>query len=297
MKLFLIILFNLFLPVLSFGAACCGGGFAAPSLIVGDDRAQVTATYSLTRVTDDVGADGLWTKRATSENDETLKIEAAHIFWDRYQAGVTVPVVKRTRAEESSSGLGDVAGTVGYEYLPDWDYNVWRPKGVGFFQLTLPTGRSLNEADGPEQLDARGRGFLALGIGTILTKTLGRWDVQTNFNVHRSFERSIDNGRIQGTLKPGFGGEAGFGAGYNGARWRLGGSMTWTSEDPVALEGSIRSEGGAQRFVTASLAANYMFSEEWAGTIAYSDQMAFGDPVNANLGRGMALLIQRRWMR
>src|SRR5262245_9210446 len=77
----------------AFGAACCGGGFAAPSLIVGDDKAQVTTSYAYTQITDDVGTDSLWRKRETDESSETLKVEAAHIFWDRWQSGLSIPVV------------------------------------------------------------------------------------------------------------------------------------------------------------------------------------------------------------
>lgn len=281
----------------AFGAACCGGSFAAPSLIVGDDRAQVTASYAYSEVTDDVGADSFWRRRDTRESSETIKIEGAHIFQDRWQAGVSVPVIRRTRAGNSSSGLGDVAGTLGYEYLPDWDYNPWRPRGLGFLRLIAPTGRSINEADTTYQLDSRGRGFWAIGAGTILSKTLGSWDLFSSLDVHRSFKKNYSNPQSSGVLKPGFGGSFGFGAGYSLSAFRLGAGLTWIYEDPVNVSGTATSQGSLQRYATANLSASYLLPDEYAVTVSYADQTLFGSPVNTTLGKGVTVFFQKRWLR
>jgi hypothetical protein len=281
----------------AWAAACCGGGFAAPALILGDDQAQFSAAYGYSQVIDDVGSDSLWHKRDTRETSETYKIEGAHIFKDRWQAGVSIPAVRRARAAENSMGLGDISGTLGYEYLPDWDYNPWRPKGLGFFQLTAPTGRSVNETDTIYQLDARGRGFWAVGVGTVLSKIYGKWDVFADFDVHRSFNKKYSNSQFDGSLKPGFGGNLGGGAGYNLAKWRFGGALAWTYEDPIATSGSIESRGSAQRYATANVSATYLLPEEWSATLTYVDQTLFGSPATTSLGRGAMLVAQKRWPR
>lgn len=293
-------LFNFFLFLISlevYAAACCGGGFAAPSLIVGDDKAQMTTSYVHSQVTDDVGADSFWRRRDTKETSDTIKLEGAHIFLDRWQAGASVPLIRRNRGGEESTGFGDVAGTLGYEYLPDWDYNPWRPRGLGFFQLTLPTGKSINEADSTYQLDSRGRGFWALGVGTILTKTIERWDVFANFDIHKSFNKKYSNAQSQGTLKPNLGGNFGLGAGYSVKSVRLGTALTWTYEDPVRVDGSISSHGSLQRYATSSLSVSYLFQEEWAATLAYTNQKWFGSPVNTSLGESLGFFLQKRWQR
>jgi hypothetical protein len=282
----------------AWAAACCGGGFAAPSLIVGDDRAQLTASYGYSQIVDDIGSDSLWRRRDARESSETFKFEGAHIFRDRWQAGFSLPLVRRTRAAESSSGLGDVTGTLGYEYLPDWDYNPWRPRGLGFLQLTVPSGRSIQESESDYQLDARGRGFWAAGVGTMLTKILGRWDMLANFDVHRSFAKHYRQGdQSEGELHPGYGGNLGLGGGYNWADWRAGGVVTWTYEDPIDVTGTVDSRGSAQRYATATLSASYMMRDDWATTVSYSDQTWFGTPTNTTLGRGVMLVLQRRWSR
>lgn len=278
-------------------AACCGGGFAAPSLIVGDDQAQMTASYSHSRVTDEVGTDQLWRRRQSRESGETWKIDAAHLLSDRWQAGLSVPVVRRTRAQAGSTGLGDLAATLGYEILPDWDYHPWRPKGLAYLQVTAPTGKAIHEADATYQLDSRGRGFWAFGLGALLTKTIRSADLFLGLEAHRALAKDYNNAQSSGRLEPGFGGSLGFGAGYSFADFRLGASLTYTYEEPVNASGSAASQGALQRFATAALSGSYLFHRQWAATLSYADQTKFGSPLNTSLGQSFSLLLQRRWER
>jgi hypothetical protein len=296
MKLFFLLLFSSASPA-TWAAACCGGGFSVPSLITGDEKAQLSTSYGYSQITDEVGTDNYWRRRETNESSETLKIEASHIFADRFQSGVTVPVVRRSRSGEQSSGLGDVSGVMGYEYLPDWDYNPWRPRGHGYLQMTAPTGRSINEADATYQLDSRGRGFWAIGVGTVLSKAIGRWDVLSTIEGHRSFDKRYSNSQTSGTLKPGYGGSFGLGAGYNWRSLRFGAGLSWLYEDAVSMRGTVNAEGSPQRYTTATLSASYILPHEWTATLTYADQTQFGRPVNTTLGRGATLFLQKRWLR
>lgn len=270
-----------------------------PALITTDDRALFATSYSTATIDTDVSESGLWTRRQAPEASTVLRIEGAWLLSDRWQAGSSIPVVQRSRSGDGSQGLGDVAINLGYEYLPDWDYNPWRPKGVGFLQLTLPTGRSIYEADQAQQLDSRGRGFWALGVGSSLTKTIRSWDFLALTEVHRAFEKSVRSSQAQGsiTVEPGWGGSLELGSGWNWRDWRFGGAITWMYEDPVDVSGALSSRGSVQRYATGALSAGYMWSTEWSGALTYADQAVFGDPLNTTLGRSVAVLIQHRWPR
>jgi hypothetical protein len=298
MKLWLLLFSSfVFAPSLSWGAACCGGGFAAPTIIAGDDKAQLTTSYSFTEVAiDNVDSRGIWRKWDEHQMIQSFRIEGAHLISDRWQTGFALPLVQRSRMNEDFSGLGDISTTIGYEYLPDWDYNLIRPKGIGYIQLTLPTGKSRAESE-VGGLDSRGNGFWALGLGTLLTKAVGKYDLFSSLEIHRSFSKSVSNSQIQGSLVPGLGGNLGLGGGYNLQSIRIGGSLTWTYEDPIDVRGNTSSKGLPERHTTALLSASYMTSDEWAGTLSYSDQTLFGSPVNTSLGKSVALMIQRRWGR
>jgi hypothetical protein len=278
-------------------AACCGGSFAAPSLIAGDDRAQITSEISQSRITDDVYQNGLWKARGEEESSRTFKIEGASLLSDRWQAGLSLPVIQRERAGETSSGLGDVQTTLGYEYLPEWSYHPLKPKGLGFLQLTLPTGRSIYESENIYGLDSRGRGFWALGAGTLLTKTFSSWDFFFGTEAHRSFDKSVDTSQMKARLRPGWGNTTRLGGGYSWRDFRWGAALAWSYEDPIDVEGNESSSGSVQRFTTASLVANYLIDQEWALSVSYFDQSWFGRPVNTTLSRGFSLQLQKRWQR
>ena len=268
-----------------------------PSIIAGDDKAQITTSYSFTEVSvDNVDSRGIWRKWDEHQQVQNFRLEGAHIFADRWQAGFTLPIIQRSRLNQNYSGLGDVSLSTGYEYLPDWDYNPIRPKGIGYLQLTLPTGKSRAESE-IGGLDSRGNGFWAIGLGTLLTKTFGRYDLFSSIEIHRSFSKSVSNSQIKGTLEPGFGGSFGTGAGYSIKSIRFGGLLTWTYEDPINIRGSTPSNGSIERYATAVLTASYLASDEWAGTLSYADQTLFGSPINTSLGKTASLMLQRRWGR
>lgn len=289
--------FTLFFEGNVWAAACCGGGFAAPSIISGDDKAQLSSSISYSEIAiDNVDAKGIWRTWEHHQKVQTFRIEGAHIFKDRWQAGFAIPVVQRSRLDQSYSGFGDVTASVGYEYLPDWDYNPFRPKGIGYLQLTLPTGKSKAESE-IGGLDSRGNGFWALGLGTLLTKAIGRWDAVTAFEFHRSFDKAVSNSQIEGTLKPGYGGNFTVGGGYNAKSWRYGSSITWSYEDAIHIQGVANSQGSIERYATAVASASYLANDHWSGSLNYSDQTLFGNPVNTSLGKTLSLQIQHRWER
>lgn len=285
-------------PASAFAAACCGGGFALPALITGDSKAQLTTSYSYSKIDTDVFADGIWQKRATEDGTAIYKIEGAHIFADRFQAGITLPIYNRSVSGlqgGSSTGLGDVTGQLGFEFLPEWNYSSWRPHGIGFISMTFPTGKSVYESE--TGLDSRGRGFFALGIGSTFTKTWVRWDANATFEVHKSFEKSLSNSQNTGTIRPGFGNSASIGAGYNIGDLRLGSSLSWYYEDPIHVRGTITSTGTEQRYAAATIMANYLFSDSWAGAVSYSDQTLIGEPINASLAKTVQVSLQKLWPR
>lgn len=281
----------------AFAAACCGGSLASPTLMAGDDRAQISTSYSQVDVAvDHVDARGIWKLSEASQKVETFKLEMARLLTDRWQAGVSLPLLRRSRQGQSESGWGDLSASFAYEALTDWDYHPYRPKGLVFVQITVPTGLSRAESD-KGGFDSRGNGFWALGTGALFTKAFGSFDLFSSLEAHRSFSKSFANSNMSGTLHPGWGGSLGLGAGYNTKSWRWGGALTWRSEDPIEVRGTVASAGVTERDTTASLSVSYLQGALWSTTLSYTDQTLFGDPQNTSLGRGLTLLFQRRWAR
>ncbi|QDK38142.1 serine protease spb1 [Bdellovibrio sp. NC01] len=289
----------LFSSLQTYAASCCGGGFAFPALILGDDKAQVTASYSYGQVTDDVLANGKWLHRDDDNQSQTYKIEAAMLLSDAWQAGLTVPVVYRKVANENSTGLGDVSGGVGYEFLPELSYSAWKPKGIAYLQITLPTSPSVYDSDNIFATDSRGRGFFTVGSGAVFTKVFGRWDANASAELHKSFEREFDNAGAGGkiTATPGWGHSFTVGGGWSYGDLRLGSSLSSMSEDAIRISGAQSSNGSIQKNMTWSMIANYMLGLESALTLSYADQTLFGAPENSSLSKTVTLSYQQRWQR
>ncbi|WP_413584444.1 serine protease spb1 [Bdellovibrio sp. HCB274] len=280
-------------------ASCCGGGFAFPALIMGDDKAQLTSSLSYAQVTDDVLANKKWIKRDDGNHSQTLKLEAATLLSDTVQTGISVPVITRTIAHESSTGLGDIGLTLGHETLPEKSYSRWKPKGLTFLQVIAPTSPSIYDAMNTLASDSRGRGFFSVGGGVALVKIFGRYDANASLELHKSFARDFSSPANGGTITatPGFGHGWSIGGGWNKGDWRLGTSFTGLYEDAVEISGAQNSKGSAQKNVTWSAMANYMMGMESAWTLSYADQTLFGAPENTPLSKTVTISYQTRWQR
>jgi hypothetical protein len=292
-----------FASLQSFAAACCGGSFAAPSIITGDDRAQLTSSYSYTQVDTDVSSAGIWRQRADGSSIQTLKFDFAHLISDRWQIGGTLPLVQNQRQVNSSqrkqNGIADISADIAYEYLPEWNYSRLQPKGVGFFQLTAPTGKSVYESSDQQGLDVTGRGFYAFGLGTVLSKIIFPWDLNLTGEIHQALRRKVYSPSAQGDLilKPGRGASLALGSGWSRHALRLGAGLAWNYEEPVDTEGAIESEGSLARYATGSLVASYLFALDWSTSASYSDQTLFGSPINTSLSHSFFVSLQKRWPR
>ncbi len=258
-------------------------------------------SYSYSKIHADVFTNGDWRRRKEDDITETIKLEGAHIFKDRWQGGLSVPYQKRRRSgveADSSSGLGDIAFQLGYEYLPDWDYNPYRPKGIGYLSLITPTGRSIYESKDGSGIDARGRGFWGLGLGTVLTKKWGSFDANSHLEAHQSFSKKVNKGATNGQVNPSYGGSLAIGAGHNWGSWRLGGLINWFYEAATDVSGTTASRGDLKRFATGSFLGSYMLpGGDQSIILSYSDQTLFGSPYNTSLSRSITLFYQKRWQR
>jgi hypothetical protein len=281
------------------GAACCGGGFAFPALILGDDTHQITTSYSYGKISDDVLETGKWLKRSDDNLSQTLKIDGAMLIAEHWQVGASIPVTERQQSGERSTGLGDISLNLGHETFPELSYSEWKPKGVSFLQLTLPTSPSIYDFSNQQAVDSRGRGFYSLGAGFALIKSWVKFDANLQTEVHHSFARDFKNAQGHNlTVTPGWGGSVTAGAGWNKGDYRLGSSVGVVTEETIRAESSAGSSlGSAQRYYPFSVQGSYMINMESALTVSYIDQSLLGDPNNASLSRSFNLSYQKRWPR
>jgi hypothetical protein len=291
-------------------APCCGGGSAAPTILTGDDRAQLSASLSQSQIIGDAPPSGLPVFRAAGDDEQaqTLRIDGAYLLGDRWQVGASVPFTRRSRSTpalaSSATGLGDLGFSGAYELLPEWEYSVWKPRGFLFAQGLVPAGGSVYEssftATDPWGLDARGRGFYALGAGMVLLKSWGDWDLSLVGEAHRSFARTFSTADGDLLLTPGWGGSAALAGGCSLTRipLRIGLALSPAYEGAISAQGSaIDSVSDAQLVWNTSAQLAWMFGHDSTLSAVYTDQTLLGPASNVSLSRTLALLFQKRWER
>lgn len=297
MKIFIFAAFSLFAHT-SFAASCCGGGFSIPGLILGDDKAQLTNTISSSRVSDEVMSSGKWLQRQDNNRANTFKFEGAARLNTSWQSGFSLPVVhKEATSSSASSGIGDLSLYAGHESFPELHYSRWKPKGVSFIQLTMPTSPSIFDAEQGNSTSIRGRGFYTLGAGVALQKNWKIWDINFNTEVHRSFSRQISSPIYNGDVEliPGWGLSQNWGLGWNHRNLRLGSFISFLYEEPIEIQGSTNSRSALQRVYTLGFTSSYMLTDESAMTFSYSDQALIGTPSNSSLSKTINISYQHRW--
>ena len=232
------------------GAACCGGGANLPNLIVGDYKAQFSFSASHSAVTHSVDSDGKFIKRNKSNQEfsETFNFMGAFQFSDFWQAGVTLPIKKNSYKDEqkveSSSGLGDVKLQLAYEFLPEYAYSWWQPRGFLFFQHSLANSKSTYDAEKKHTTDALGTGFQKTSFGFSFLKISGSFDFLTMSEFHHSWSRGISLGDGQELyISPGQGYSVVLGAGFSpkSGPTRYGVSFTKSHENKKRFSGEFES--------------------------------------------------------
>jgi len=300
-------MFSFFLEafLLVAGGPCCSAGSANVSLLTSDAKAQVSLGLSgawIVGSTPESGPTVFYDQ--TSETSGTSSFSGAISVSERFQLGANLPLiwrsVERSRNRASSTGIGDLKLNLGYEVLPELYYSAWRPKGFLYFFTQIPTGSSKNESASFLHEDAFGRGFFALGLGTLFLKRWKNIDASASFEIRYSIPRSFEQNSIETRYSPGFGGSSSFAAGYTFGRsgFRTGLRVGPNIEGPEEYRSDFFSGERSYRMVwDTSAEATYSVSGNTSIGISYSDQTLLGPTKNTDLTRAVAMSFSYSWDR
>ena len=291
-------------------APCCAGGGSLPAMITGDEASQLTLTTSAGTVIGDAPAEGIPVFRSSRvrETSQLLKLDAATVFsgaFDRWQAGVSVPMLRHdywraTSGSNSAMAPGDVQLGTAFEFLPEWSYSEWKPKGFVFAQLTLPTGRSIYESTATDAVDVTGKGFTTASAGVILVKRWSVWDASLSAQVSHSMGR--DFAALPGgeplSVAPFWGASAGASVGWSRGAFRAGLRLqpTYVQALTTTAPSSV-SVSSCKLTWDTGLDLTWLVHDDWSLSGAYVDQTLLGPAVNASLSRTVAVTLLHRWPR
>jgi hypothetical protein len=182
-------------------ACCAGAGAVTPARLGLHDDALVGAQLRVASVFGswDGGGRFVATPSGASELDFEEDAYAAARVLDRGQLGVLVPLVETRRSAhgfaENGGGLGDVNLSARWDFLRARES--LRVPGVGLLAgVTLPTGRSAEDATHALATDATGLGAAQLTAGVALEQTFGPWLVGLSGLVSMRLPRTVAGVRM-----------------------------------------------------------------------------------------------------
>ncbi len=288
-------LFSLFSQSAS-AAPCCAGSSAVPSLITGDETRLLSLSVSTSEVVGDAprAGRGLPVFRDGESNEEdrrNLTVNFATLVSDRFQVGVSIPVVQNqvlsSSREETNTRFGDVSTTLGYEAIPEWEYSVWKPRVFTFLQWVAPTGRGMEESQSLFLSDVSGLGSHQLHLGAVAIKRWSDWDLNLVMKLGKEWSHAS-------TLV-----NASLGGGYSfGEIWRAGLSLETQYQSPMKMGESSQPSFTSQKLVwNTGATVTALVGADSSLILSYVDQTLFGPAINTTLARSFSLAYQRRWER
>ncbi len=264
-----------------------------PSLITGDYRGQLSMAAINGAVTHDVNANKRISRREKSnqEVNEALVLSGAYLLTPLWQTGFTLPYKFNTHRngnfEESSNGMGDIKAQVAYEFLPEYGYNPWKPRGFIFLEQSIPLSNSTYDANKPLRTDSLGNGFFSTALGMSFVKTIGQFDYLFMAEIHQGYKKSFSLPSQNITVTPRLGSSAMFGLGlspYNGDL-RIGATLLYSSEGKKKIEGDTNNVSERAEFLEIGVSASYLIFDSLSATLSYRDQSFFGVANNTTLAK------------
>lgn len=280
------------------GAACCGGGTSLPTLITGDYRGQVVLSGSNAAITHDSNVSGKVNKRngANQKIIEILTLSTSYLITPYWQVGLTLPYkfnTHKTRSfDESSRGASDIKAQLAYEFLPEYSFSLWRPKGYVFFEQTFPNSRSTYNADMPLRSDSLGNGLYTTALGMSFVKTIYSFDILFMSEIHKGLKRKFEQNSESFSVNPELGGSALLGIGYSpySGSFRIGSTLLYSQEGSREIVGNTTTVSRSSYFWEIGVNLSYLFNDI-SFSIAYKDQSFLGEASNTTLSKSLGVSI------
>lgn len=276
-------------------APCCAGSGASLLALQGDERWSVGVAATRADLRADVDPSGEVMLRAPleAETSQSYQLTALTLLGDRWQAGISLPVVSRSvGAGAAFTGLGDVQAALTYELLPEFEYSAWKPRVFLSAELAAPLGRSVYEAHEEGLVDATSRGYWAPGLALAALKRWGDWSAGLTLRMRRGISREFTG---RGTVAP-------------GSEWSgrlelahplpMGGLQLSAGVEPVLQASGLVFGTPTSGKVTwnTSLTLGGGLGENWAWSISGFDQEFLAVGSNTTLSRGLTVaLTVRDW--
>lgn len=273
-----------------FSASCCGGGGGLPGIILNDSKAKLSSSFNYQKVVADIDSEGEGRLRENGQNiSKIYGLDGSYLLSDYWQVAMAIPyyqnTVQNASGSESSKHIGDISGTVAFEYLPEINYSRWIPRGLVYSKLTLPTGRSSRESKSTLRSDITGQGHIVLSVGSPFYKIKNNFDYLLVPEIFYKF-KTIENENGRDTS---YGNAYGYsllfsvGVSPYGGASRLGIGIRPQYQSQQKITRSEVSTSESKYFTDVSMTYSYAINIAHSISFTYSDQSIIGPAKNSSL--------------
>lgn len=291
MKLFLLLIFISSSP--AYSSSCCGGGSSSSLIIVGDNRAEWGMSYSARSDLGQTNEHG-WSSFNSNnvrDNSQSLNFQGQYQLSESWQAGGKFSfidkTIKKAGVEEDSQGLGDIDFQATYEYMPEFTYHPYKPRGFVYSRLTFPTSHSLYDSNTLLFSDVRGTGLFGVGLGNFFIKQLNSWTLKLGTEWTHYFGKTYSQFKLDDYEK--FVLPIGVAYAFTDSPYSIGMTETFSYQTGKTLRGNINSKSKQEYFWELSAFLNFSPGREEIYSLSYSDSTLIGKNVNSPLYRSLAV--------
>jgi hypothetical protein len=291
-KIFLALLFLVFHNDL-FAASCCGSGASSSLIIIGDNIQEYSLGFSYRNdlgQTDNKG----W---ASFHGADVVDSQSAFNFQlqrqanDRYQFAIKSAIIqkniKKQNRKEVNQGMGDVDLQATFEFLPEFTYSVWKPRGFVYMKTTIPMSQSLYDSSSSIFSDVRGSGLYSLSMGTFFIKHISNITFKTTLEWQHFLAKDFAQMSLKSYDKlfvP-----LGMSYAFDPSPFAFGLGASWSYQAPKKFSGSISATSNEEYFWDFNTFINWTISREHSLGLSYSDTTLIGKNINSSLYRSLAL--------
>ena len=262
-------------------------------IITGDNQNEYSFSFAERAYIGATDSQGYSTinNQSVLDQQSAYSLQFQHIIADRLQAAVKTSLVqKQIRKQnrfENESGLGDIELQSSFEFLPEYTYSAYKPRGFVYLKGTMPTSHSLYNSNSSLFTDVRGSGLYSISLGSFFIKHLSSWTLKSGAEAQHLFGKTFNDVNLESYQKfylP-------FGIAYSNQNWpiTLGVNSTFNYQTPKVLTGSINSTSDKEYFWELSTFVNWTINREETLGLSLSDSSLIGKNINSSLYRTIGL--------
>jgi hypothetical protein len=278
---------------LAFASSCCGGGSSSSLIITGDNRYELSLGISARNDIGQTNSIGLAYLNNDSVIDQrqSINLQAQYQLSEFSQIAIKSSVISKEMLKsginEKNKGLGDIDLQTTYEYLPERQFSLIKPRGFAYFKVTIPTSNSLYDSTSKIMSDVRGTGLYSFGLGNFLLKKIDLVTFKMTTEWNHLFGKSFLGYKLKDYEK--FSIPFGISYAFGESSWSAGLTNSWNYQTGKEISGNINSKSSSEQFFEVSSFINYSPTREDIYSLSYADSTLIGKSLNSPLYRTWAL--------